>query len=147
MDDGKFEFVYHLIIWIVWQCNSSLSGSINRWINREWRRFSLNNKQRKKGSKRIQTLHYTHKQSLARIPPFDYREIIYALWQKLIPLVERDLPFPIPVTLPQVIDVTFYKKWDSLPVDDYSRIIESKTWKRKNKMAIILTTQNRQRNC
>ena len=56
MDDGEFEFVYHLIIWIVWQCTSSLSGSVNRRINREWQRFSLNKKQRKKGLKRIQMI-------------------------------------------------------------------------------------------
>ena len=55
-DDGAFEFVYHLIIWIVWQCTSSLSGSVNRRINREWQRFSLNNKHWKKGSKRIQMI-------------------------------------------------------------------------------------------
>ena len=47
VDDGEFEFVYHLIIWIVWQCTSSLSVAVNRRINREWQRFSLNNKQRK----------------------------------------------------------------------------------------------------
>ena len=53
---GRHEFVYrHLIIWIVWQYTSFLSGSVNRRINREWR-FSLNKKQRKKGSKRIQMI-------------------------------------------------------------------------------------------
>ena len=56
MDDGESEFVYHLIIWIVWQCTSSVSGSVNKQINREWQRFSLNNKERKKGSKRIQMI-------------------------------------------------------------------------------------------
>ena len=33
---------------------SSLTVAVNRRTNREWQRFSLNNKQRKKGSKRIQ---------------------------------------------------------------------------------------------
>ena len=58
MDDGAFEFVYHLTIWIVWQCTSSLSGSVNRRINKEWQRFSLSDKHWKKGlgSKRIQMI-------------------------------------------------------------------------------------------
>ena len=43
------------IIWVVSQCTSSLSGFVNRRLNRKWR-FSLNNKQRKKGSKRIQMI-------------------------------------------------------------------------------------------
>ena len=58
MDDGTFEFVYHLTIWIVWQYASSLSGSVNRRINKERQRFSLSNKHWKKGlgSKRIQMI-------------------------------------------------------------------------------------------
>ena len=56
MDDGEFEFVYRLIIWIVWQCTSSVSGSVNRRINREWHRFSLCDKQRKKESKGMQMI-------------------------------------------------------------------------------------------
>ena len=56
MDDGEFEFGYHLIIRIIWQCTSPLSSSVNRRINREWQRFSLNNKQRTRGSKRIQMI-------------------------------------------------------------------------------------------
>ena len=42
------------ITYIVWEWTSSLSGSVNRRINREWQRFSLSNMQRKKGSKRIE---------------------------------------------------------------------------------------------
>jgi len=63
-----------------------------------------------------QGFHYTHKQSLARVPLLGYREII-----------ERDLPFPIPVTFPQHgwrYILQWY--WDSLPVGDYNRIIEAK---------------------
>ena len=40
----------------VWEWTSSLSGSVNRRINREWQRFSLSNMQRKKGSKRIEMI-------------------------------------------------------------------------------------------
>ena len=56
MDDTEFEFVYHWIIWMVWQYTFTLSGSVNRRSNREWQRFSPNNKQQKKGSKRIQMI-------------------------------------------------------------------------------------------
>jgi len=56
MDDTEFEFGYHWIIWIVWQYTSALSASVNRRLNREWQRFSLNNKQQKKGSERIQMI-------------------------------------------------------------------------------------------
>ena len=44
------------ITYIVWEWTSSLSGSVNRRINREWQRFSLSNMQRKKGSKRIEMI-------------------------------------------------------------------------------------------
>ena len=42
------------ITYIVWEWTSSLSGSVNRRVNREWQRFSLSNMQRKKESKRIE---------------------------------------------------------------------------------------------
>ena len=41
------------ITYIVWEWTSSLSGSVNRRVNREWQRFSLSKMQRKKESKRI----------------------------------------------------------------------------------------------
>ena len=44
------------IIYIVWEWTSSLSGSVNRQINREWQRFSLSNMQGKKRSKRIEMI-------------------------------------------------------------------------------------------
>ena len=44
------------ITYIVWEWTSSLSGSVNRRINREWQRFSLSNMQRKKGSNRIEMI-------------------------------------------------------------------------------------------
>ena len=44
------------ITYIVWEWTSSLSGSVNRRINREWKRFSLSNMQQKKGSKRIEMI-------------------------------------------------------------------------------------------
>ena len=44
------------ITYIVWEWTSSLSGSVNRRINREWQRFSLSNMKRKKGSKRIEMI-------------------------------------------------------------------------------------------
>ena len=44
------------ITYIVWEWTSSLSGSVNRRINREWQRFSLSNMQRKKESKRIEMI-------------------------------------------------------------------------------------------
>ena len=44
------------ITYIVWEWTSSLSGSVNRRINREWQRFSLSNMQGKKGSKRIEMI-------------------------------------------------------------------------------------------
>lgn len=56
MDDHEFQSVYHLVIWIVWQCTSFVSGSVHRWINREWQHFSLNHKQWHKGLKRIQMI-------------------------------------------------------------------------------------------
>ena len=42
------------ITYIVWEWTSSLSGSVNRRVNREWQRFSLSNMQLKKESKRIE---------------------------------------------------------------------------------------------
>ena len=42
--------------YIIWEWTSSLSGSVNRRINREWQRFSLSNMQWKKGSKRIEMI-------------------------------------------------------------------------------------------
>ena len=44
------------ITYIVWEWTSSLSGSVNRRINREWQRFSLSNMQRKKGSNWIEMI-------------------------------------------------------------------------------------------
>ena len=44
------------ITYIVWECTSSLSGSVNRRVNREWQRFALSNKQRKKGPKRTKMI-------------------------------------------------------------------------------------------
>ena len=44
------------ITYIVWEWTSSLSGSVNRRINRGWKRFSLSNMQRRKGSKRIEMI-------------------------------------------------------------------------------------------
>ena len=44
------------ITYIVWEWTSSLSGSVNRRINREWQRFLLSNMQGKKGSKRIEMI-------------------------------------------------------------------------------------------
>ena len=44
------------IPYISWEWTSSLSGSVNRRINREWQRFSLSNMQRKRGSKRIEVI-------------------------------------------------------------------------------------------
>ena len=44
------------ITYIVWEWTSSLSGSVNRQINREWQPFSLSNMQGKKRSKRIEMI-------------------------------------------------------------------------------------------
>ena len=44
------------ITYIVWEWTSSLSGSVNRRINRELQRFLLSNMQGKKGSKRIEMI-------------------------------------------------------------------------------------------
>ena len=48
------------ITYIVREWTSSLSGSVNRRINREWQRSSLSNMQRKKGSKRIEIIIKMH---------------------------------------------------------------------------------------
>ena len=44
------------ITYIVWEWTSSLSGSVNRQINREWQLFLLSNMQQKKGLKRIEMI-------------------------------------------------------------------------------------------
>ena len=44
------------ITYIVWEWTSSLSGSVNRQINREWQLFLLRNMQQKKGWKRIEMI-------------------------------------------------------------------------------------------
>ena len=44
------------ITYIVWEWTSSLSGSVNRQINREWHLFWLSNMQQKEGWKRIEMI-------------------------------------------------------------------------------------------
>ena len=55
-EQGSFSNCGLKITYIVWEWTSSLSGSVNRRINREWKRFSLSNMQRKKGSRRIEMI-------------------------------------------------------------------------------------------